>query len=843
MTLPSGLRRWSHISAAGLAVTIAFANVLSAEPTAPVAATPRTADTSAEPALAERLAKVAQNFLARKDVQAANFRQAAAFLQAAVKLSPNEPRLYRLLIEAQLQLRDTAGAIQSLEAYTALERGDQVARLQLIDLYVAQMDTVEKRIAYLDDLLQNTTLFPEFRSAVAMRAAQVYLERDQKQQAMAMLDQALSLNPLNPEACQMNLARQQEAGTPATRAAASLAVLRANPAEVNAMNQLANELAAAGLHDDAQRWFNRAFDLQPKIGRPVDRVAFLDAAISSLVLGQAKTAEGRALSLVGFDPSDFDAHLVRLLAIKRLNAGEAAVASAVGNATDSLVNRINALHEALDGKPSATTQPTGELVQRLPDPLADAQALKAKGDAQLADAYANAMSDLAWVTMYFAGKPADAEPLIGAMRILLPENSVVVSRLEGWQLLLSGKTDEAAAKFGTIADRDPISAAGLIRIKSGTDASAAFAEAQTLVDAHPSGLLGAILIEATGVQGVRPRPNEETANAVSAELAKFPMKWLDILETPAEFYSITASAGKVPFAFGEPILVKVQLRNGGNFPIALGPNGAVKPDLWVDCTMKVGQAQQMPGVAFERLNQRLLLSPGQFVEQTIRIDQGQLWNVMQSNPGISFPLYFSILTNPVPGQGGAAPGPGGFRFNLRTIERQPVNMQIPQQREAVLRDLSIGDAAAKIRAQEVLAQVVQQVSRPEAGDQGAAMAADLKQAIEQGMADSNSGVRAWATYVTTLLSSPEQRSERAKQMATKGGWTERVLILTIMDGVSPEAQQVIFDKLANDEDPIIRSAAESTRRVIEMDAAAAATQPSGEGTTPDGSATPPRPGP
>ncbi|MDW8263221.1 MAG: tetratricopeptide repeat protein, partial [Phycisphaerales bacterium] len=365
-------------------------------------------DTSGSSALAERLAKLAQINLQRKEVGEDNFRQAEALLQAAHRLNPAEPRFLRLLLESQLQLKHTEAAIESLNRYLALQPNDQVARLQLVDLYLTQLESAEARLKYLYDLVGTRSISPELRAAVAVRCARLHIDRDESQRAWVMLDKALELNPLDPDACDLHWLRVSQSGSAAERVSAVLAMIRANPTDPEHFALLGRELAGAGLHEAAQQWYMRAIDLAPRAGRPLAPETFLESAISAYILGQAKTAEGRVSFLLQQGLDDFDVHAMNLVCWRRIG-GEQATTDALNKATDALVRRVNALHRELTGTDSPTTKPSGELHERIPDPVADAAAVLARNDPAITEAYAEALVDLAFVRVYFANRPAEID--------------------------------------------------------------------------------------------------------------------------------------------------------------------------------------------------------------------------------------------------------------------------------------------------------------------------------------------------------------------------------------------------------------------------------------------------
>lgn len=816
---PKRLAKTTALMAASMAALLALAPGLAGDaawarqPAAPTFSA--AADPTGTAAVAERLARMAQMSLSSKELTDENWHQASALLKAACRLSPAEARFSKLLLDASLQLNDTEAAIAALELYLKARPNDQLAKLQLVDLYLTQMETAEKRLAYLTgQLVDNGSLAKELRSAAAVRAAKLYMDRDQQQQAYAMLDRALELEPLNPDATAMQYQRLSAEGAPAPRrATALLAMLRANPSQPAAMALLGDELADVGLHELSQQWYSRAFDLAQRLGQPVDPTSFLSSAAGALVLGQSKTAEARASSLLAVDPSNFDAHLIRLLCLRRLGT-EDQVAQATQATTDVLVERANAVYRAHSGGQDApSTQPSGELMTRIPDPAGEVATIKQAGQPQLLEAYADTLANLAMLQICFANKPADGQRLLDAVKQLLPADSVVAARLEGWLLLTTGKQEEARTRLAAVADRDPLSRLGLIRLDAEADAAKAEDAARELLGQHPSGLLGAIISVFLADLDVRGEPSAESAE-VRAELAKFPMDWLDILDRPANFYTLSAEAPRVLHAFGEPILATVTIKNTSKYDITIGPGGTLRPDLWFDCSMRGVTNQTVPGVAFDRMGGKLVLRRNEAISHTTRVDQGQLWQSMQGNPATAFPLFYSVFTNPAPAATVAAPGPAGYRSEFRRpVERAATPIFQPQDRNAVFNTLALGSAGDKVRIQEMLAQYTQLLGQQQQQDFAESIV-QLKQAVEQGMSEADPSVRAWSGYVTTLLSDDARRAQLAAKLAASRDPIQRLLVATAAEAVPAEARQQMLDLLAEDPDPIVRQYAAATRTLL-----------------------------
>src|SRR4051812_4542539 len=96
-----------------------------------------TTDPVGDDALAERLAQMAQSNLASRSISDIVLREAAALLEAACKLSPTDPRFPKLRAEAALALHDSDAALEAFKQSAAQDGNDQVAQVNIIDLYAA----------------------------------------------------------------------------------------------------------------------------------------------------------------------------------------------------------------------------------------------------------------------------------------------------------------------------------------------------------------------------------------------------------------------------------------------------------------------------------------------------------------------------------------------------------------------------------------------------------------------------------------------------------------------------------------------------------------------------------
>src|SRR4051812_41673354 len=167
-------------------------------------AAPPTTDPVGDGALAERFTQMAQNNLASRAIGDITLREAAALLEAACKLDNTEPRYAHLRAEACLSLRDTEGAMEALKLAASLDGNEQVAQVQIIDLFAATKESADDKIKYYNFLLGSPQVAAEIKAHVGARLAKEMLDRGALSDAKEALANALKLNPLDPDVLDLN---------------------------------------------------------------------------------------------------------------------------------------------------------------------------------------------------------------------------------------------------------------------------------------------------------------------------------------------------------------------------------------------------------------------------------------------------------------------------------------------------------------------------------------------------------------------------------------------------------------------------------------------------------------
>lgn len=774
-------------------------------------------DRAADQALAERVALSAQMLLQSNTINPTTLRQSALMLEVANKLAPDEPRFLRLLTENYLQIGGSEGrdgALSSLTRYLKLKPNppDLGAQIMFIDLQFGKQETADARKQYIEQLLElpSAQLSTQVRCHVAVMAARLATERASITEAKRYTDLALKLMPLSPDALQLAHAQMDDSAPAGERITLLLQMLRSNPSQNLIMSELAEELAAAGLVDSALQWYQNLFLLYQRMGVSAPPEQMVDYAAELVIANQGIAADGILQAVLTRDPNDVNAAFTSLVFAMREGKPEV-FDPAADKAKAALMNRLGSLSDRLNGRVPPADAAAAAAPPPAPDIAADVKKLLEDRESEAFTPYASTLGDLAWLDIYFRRKPADAESYLTALKQLLPADNMILTRLDGWSLLAEGKKGEAKVKLAAVADQDPFAQLGMILLDEQSSPADQTLAAKKLLLANADGLVGAILIEALRDK-VGLMPTSSDAQAIRDELAKFPREWLDILDPSktTKFYSIKASTLKVSHAFGEPMLATITLTNTGEYPLTIGPNGTIHPELWIDAQMRAPVAEMVPGVAIERLTHTQILMPKDTSAITLRlrVDQGPLVAKMATNPAISIPLYFYVLTNPMTQQTGIVPGPAGYRQIFSPVAERaaaPIN-------DKTLADLfkHLQTGAGNIRLQTLdllaaFARALKDQQDPALQRQGS----QIVDVIRGATGDRAESVRAEARFVTAMLSDEPTRKGIARQMLSDASFCERIMGLQLVQIAIPLADQKSFlEQMAEkDADPLLKQLA------------------------------------
>ncbi len=837
--LPHRSRSWFTV----VVIALAVSGVSRLSPGAAAGAVPTAAEQSeARISLAEHLADLASQTVRSGGLGEPAFRESSVLLEAAGRVNPQEPRYPRLQASAAAQLQDLDGQIGAWLAYRKLVPDDREAQQELIDLYAAKIETADGKLAYLRALLDKAQVPEEVRAHVGAECVALLTDRS-KDEAIEMTARAKKLYPL-PEVLgwEYELVGKQ-AAAPA-RVHSLLALLQANPAQPQRVAELAHILASNGLARESLDWYATALNLDNRIARAPSHNLAVECAAELYIAGETQAAASVVGRLLQVQPDDPDFWFLKLT-LDRGAGQQVALSQNLGLAKDAFVRRLAVVNDQILGKNAGAATQAG--VVDAPDPSAAIESLKAHDRPELHDAFVWALDNLAWFEVYYDQQPDAATPWIKALKALLPAEDVTLRRVQGWQDLAAGRAAEARAALEPVAEHDPLAALGIIRLNKDIKDEAelehfAAAKAKLLSD-NPIGLLGAVLREGLGVATpasqpatTQPASTEPTAasqttgttlpatpatrplatplqptvqspdvDAIRAELEKFPKDWLGVLEPTQHFYLLRAEPLKTSIHFGEPLFVRVSLKNVGGRDLFIGPNGILQPHLWFNAQLRGIVTEASQGVVYDRIANVTVLRPGATATQIVRFDQGDLAEAMRQSPNGSVIVTGTVITNPVPLAGGLSIGPGGSGVQFsKNFVRLPIDFRSPIAQKKVEEALTNGSPADKFQAMTLLAHHVAMLQK-EMDESARAATADLAKRIAACRGDALPEVALWADYLLAALPGLEGREAKIREMIASQDWRARLLGLAALRGEHPEVQQNEASAVAQgDPDPAVK---------------------------------------
>ena len=751
-----------------------------------------------EAALAERIAALSDRLGSSSG--AALFR--ANMLDGAGRLADKEVRFRRDRYRAAEVAADADQMFAAILDWRKVDPNNLYVQERLIDLWmVVKCSTVDERLAYVRTIVAAETVSMEVRSHAAMQCARLLLEQSRVQQAMEMLRKSLLLDGLNIDAMRLHWQISADRATPAQRLDLLLAMLKANPASIDAVLLVAGELADANLVQQSLQWYGNAASMSRSIGGLAGTQA-KDYAAELLIAGQDRSAAEVTARLLEKAPGDPGTWFLALLAEKGM---QDRIGEVRKNALIALLNRMATARTEI-GVKGATTRPLGSDDVAMPDLSADAALVKSASP-EMARDYVESVSDVIWFLLFYTDRPADAQPIIKALAAGGGADADLMARLDGWYLLKSGKVEEARAKLAPLAEKDPLAGIGLVRIyqKDPASATSAIDLAKKLVVRYPSRLIGAMVRTEIGTVAGDVPPDPATEPMTDA-LDRFPREVFQIAAQPQDFLSLRLDSLQVEHDFAEPILIEVEVRNNQKVPIVLGPGGVVR-DYWLDAHVKAVGTSVVSGAVFEKIGGPIVLAPGKSVKWLTRLDRGPLAKMMQQTVQTSMQLQVFGLTNAVPGDRGIVAGPCGIGGRtLRTITRRSANLASDGAIKRANAIVDGSDLVLKLRLIDQLTAHLLLAAEPEGYADIKSIDAELKALLVRLGQDAAPTVHAWARY-RMGQTGVEPAGQLAAGLAAEPLWYSRLLGTALTVEAPDSARLKLLEAAASDSDATVRRTA------------------------------------
>ncbi|HUO01902.1 MAG TPA: hypothetical protein VMU31_03915, partial [Rhizomicrobium sp.] len=571
------------------------------------------------------------------------------------------------------------------------------------------------------------------------------------------------------------------------------------------------------VHESA-RWYLAAINLYTFQGASGTADLAKGAATELYLNGRAADAANVLDSYLTSVPTDIDAWEIRLAISKDLPKE----AAKFNDLTQSVVSNAVARLQSIRANAGATTQPTGN---DLGDIAGDRALLVKANQSQLTDAYIAAAGDLAWVRLYFlrdAGPQTQA--VLDALAKLLPDDDVLLCRLEGWKYLVQGQWAQAREKLSAVADRDPYAALGMVLVyDQAGEKPDANALAKKTMAAHPAEPEAAVLYSALRSHDANVIPIGQF-EGITTVVTTLSTDWFNIVTRPADFYTVNAAPLNPEVGFNQPMLARVTIQNTGNYDIALGEDAVLHPDFSFDASIRGLLEDDEPNMAVDRFWQRLVLPRGQSASQVVRLDRGRFKRFLAQHFDVPVDVQFAVTTNPIFVNGQFVAGPAGQHSQFLTLqERASTPVASDQDLQILCARLGKGSPSDRMYAADAVANFIDQLLSGQPDTRSKSIAASLMANLRLACKDPDAPVRDWATYLVVTRSSPDDREKFVPTMTASDDWAMRFLGLIAAENLSDKGA-IAAQALSNDTDPDVKQYANAwSDRLASMNAAT--TQP------------------
>lgn len=556
--------------------------------------------------------------------------RAQVLLDLALGLTPEDAELWSKRISLAELAGDGPGALVALRRYVELEPEHDAYRLRLTLTELAEVETLDGRLAILEEELraaQAQGFSKAYQSRLASSAATIAREVGNNSAFLKHLKTAVRADPANGEAANLTYDLALERGAkPLNLGAAAINLVRARPLDSDARLLLADALYNLGVYDRAVRQLEVASQL-PR-ATPIPPTMWSKWSSSLIAAGQTREAENF------------------------INQVEQQLARPIeeGGSDTALPIELELQRRVIHGN----TEPGQAALARVSKLL---QVRIDAGDNE-------ARLELAWITALFGD---DTEP-VTALLDGQDRNDPRYLRATGFVFMREGAERWARSAFEQVAETDDIAAYGLALLQGRDDAGRA-RFARSVIHEMPGsfgGLLAASKLHELR-RDVMPGPS---GRAIIDAMNRLPITlWrFDIDRNP--WVTMRGQFESSRNNFLEPINAELIVQNSLDIPLPIDPSVGIGNQAFVSVSaFTSGQSLgQLPPLVVDMAS-RLTLGPRERWETPVRIDRSIFGLLMTSVSNTTLTYNTTFTTDPrfLP-NGALIPGPLGGIDTVRSLQ-------------------------------------------------------------------------------------------------------------------------------------------------------------------------------
>ncbi len=595
-----------------------------------------------------------------------DFRIASLLLSLCQELQPDDQEILRRRIEAAWAGGDTGTVVQETERLLRLDPQDTVALLRLITSRLAQLQTVEERIAAYDSLLdaagKGRHLDPSIRSRLALDAALLHRERGEEEAFVQKLTRAVQLDPTHKEAAALAAAYAGNQVGVLERLDLFANVLLADPVDPNVHLAIARELTIGGAYRGAARFLAIARSIAAASGGSFDELNRQDLILKWYLQGPRAVVE--VLNAERMDRVK--------AAVKRLQEAQAA-----GLPTDNMDRPEDvklapvfgfmaaAALDAAGDHPAAEAMvaDAGLTAARLAQVGLDPQQRPADMTEQQAIVQAVTLgAELQVFRLWTNTQIEGVQQALGDEAPLVKFRAGVVPLLRAWLKARTGDAPGAVADLEPMADGDPVMRLAYAQaLELAGDLPRALEQYERVVRDAPLAVPGAWSRWRLGSLGVsldRGRVEELERWASPGPGGAVP-NWVDRAVAEPKVV-LEAHLSRTSCEALDRQTVTVVIENIGPRPLALGPDRPINSRLLFAPKFEVplGPLERLARPEVIDLDRRLRLMPRERIEARVWPDAGESGLLLEMLSSFNMRVRWRVIQGFwIDPQGGYRPGP------------------------------------------------------------------------------------------------------------------------------------------------------------------------------------------
>ncbi len=527
--------------------------------------------------------------------------RALALALAASELDPYNDQVYRMLADFLEVMGARVEAARASEQYLAANRQDHAAGLRWLDRTMVLLQGAQARNDFFEKVAGAEAYPKALRAEARARQGLLLSRQGMRQAALLAIEKALALDPYNPRA----LAEYaQITGDRAATASADLNVklLRGNPSSAQAAWELGGLLGSEGLYQRALEFYDYGWGVSERKTRSAKAPneyllyycgAMLDANAPRRAIDtfQPKLDDWETAYRVKNIRESWDLRTLMIEAYR--DAGQDANAKA-------LVEELSTMYQKRKADAERSTQLAREAAKFYVVTVKD---------------YVKAADFIAMIEKVDSDSP-DTQAMIGAVEIGTGREEDGVKRLRKYMLSSVWACAFLADYYyteGKLKDGKTVLEAASNIGRNGW----AFRHLRDVVRKHDATI-----------------PPNPARNELIDTVDDVIRNRLPLWSQPQKLLAVTISADRQEVHPGEPIEVKVTIRNTGDIAIPVGNWGMFSPAVALQVTVDGGDANALTFNNFPvvSLPSPRYLPAGKSISRKARIDLGPLRRHLAARP-------------------------------------------------------------------------------------------------------------------------------------------------------------------------------------------------------------------